>query len=109
MKHVTLIRRKASVEALPKYKEQIDPNRFKYKGEYRSIDYLLVRPMSSKPRKIIDNFRLVRSSGKWFLYRRFKVKSSHPKDVAKRFSVDPPPNASSCCMTEKLFYRVQME
>lgn len=68
MRYVTLIRRKASEEELPRYLEDVG-RRLNITPDYGNMDYLLVRRHEdTRVRKVISRFRLLRSSGRWFLY-----------------------------------------
>ncbi len=70
-KVIPAIGRKASLSRLPKYIGTIGSKNDRYVGQYRNVDYLLVRSKSkASTKKVIDNFRLIRSSGPWFLYQK---------------------------------------
>jgi hypothetical protein len=78
MRYVTLIRRKAGFDELPRYWERIEPG-FNFKREYRNMDYLLVRPYpDSKLPRAMGKFGLLRSSGRWFLYQSFREALDSP-------------------------------
>ena len=63
--------RKAGSNLLPKYLGWISKHQHEYTGDYAALDYILVRgELPAKVKKYFENFRLVKSCGKWFLYER---------------------------------------
>jgi hypothetical protein len=68
MRYVTLIRRKASQDQLPKYIERSERG-FNLARQYGGFDYLLIRNRSDvKAGPLIKPFRLLRSAKRWSLY-----------------------------------------
>jgi hypothetical protein len=63
-----IIRRKITEDILPVYDELVRDTAY-ILGNYEKADYLLVRgelPPVYKP--LLDSFKLVKSTGKWFIY-----------------------------------------
>jgi hypothetical protein len=65
------VRRKASKELLPEYLEWVSKHQSENRGNYTSMDYILVRgELPDRVKKYFENFRLIKSYNKWFLYER---------------------------------------
>lgn len=65
------IMRKAEKDMLPRYLGWISKHHNEYIGNYAAMDYILVRGnLPDRVKQYFENFRLIKSSGKWFLYER---------------------------------------
>lgn len=63
--------RKVDISLLPMYLGWISKHHNEYTGNYASMDYILVRGnLPDRVRQYFENFRLIKSNGKWLLYER---------------------------------------